>query len=256
MTGQRLGTVVITNDDGIDAPGIAVLEQAARGLADRVVVVAPDRDHSGASAVVSLHQPLRVKTLGADRHAVSGSPADCVILALEHLCGGRPDLVLSGINAGANLADELTYSGTVAAAMTAHQLGIPGLAFSQAYHGPRRAVSFGPSAAVLAGLLPRLVPFAQQAVLNVNIPATIDGAEAPVEITRQGTERRLKVTVEQREDLREGAYYWMSFARMPVAQAEDSDIAALKRGAVSVTPIGIDRTRLDLLQGLAAAFVP
>ena len=175
--------VLLTNDDGIGAPGMAVLEEVAAGLAREVWVVAPEHDQSGTSHSISLHAPLRISQQGERRFAVSGTPGDCVVMAARHLMGAmRPDLVLSGINRGANLGVETVFSGTVGAAMTALLLGLPAIALSQAF-SHREPVRWETARTLAPGVIRRLVASrweAQQACLSVNFPHAAPESAGPL----------------------------------------------------------------------------
>jgi len=245
----RFQRALLTNDDGIDAPGLAVLAEAASDLAAEVWVVAPEHDQSGASRSVSLHDPLRVLPRGERRFAVTGTPADCVILGVRHLMAENPpDIVLSGVNRGANLADEVPYSGTVAAAMTARLFGVPAIAFSQAFRD-RTQVRWATARSLIPRVMARLGDL-PDTVLNVNFPDIPAEEVTGLEITRQGSGSLLGVMVDNRVDTRGNAYHWLSFRRQVIEAAPDSDIAALRRGAISLTPLGSDMTDHAVRQGL------
>jgi len=254
---RRFARVLLTNDDGIDAPGMAALADVAADLAEEVWIVAPEHDQSGTSRSVSIHDPLRLYARGPRRFAVSGTPSDCTILALGHLMkDAMPDLVLSGVNRGANIGDEVAYSGTVAAALTARLFKVPAIAFSQAFRD-RRHVNW----TTTRTMIPRVFDWLDtqggiaglgDAVLNVNFPDS-DAAEIEgMELTRQGRGSLVGVDVEARTDTRGGEYFWLAFRRQPVDQPDDSDIAALRRRSVSITPVGsnlTDATVLDRFRG-------
>lgn len=254
---RRFARALLTNDDGIEAPGLAALAEAAAELADEVWIVAPEHDQSGASRAVSLHHPLRIYRKGPRRFAVGGTPSDCTIMGIRQIMeGAAPDIVLSGINRGANIGDEVAYSGTVAAAMTARLFGIPAIAFSQAFRAPD-AVRWPTARA----LIPRVFDWLEsrdgmgelgRTVLNVNFP-DVDAAEVTgIEIARQGSGSLLGVDVESRTDTRGIPYHWLAFRRQPREQAEDSDIAALRRRAIAITPLGgslTDEAALARLKG-------
>jgi len=237
--------ILITNDDGIAAPGIEALWRAVRDLGE-VTVVAPDSERSAVGHAITLADPLRVADYtgpgGLTGHAVSGTPADCVKIAVRAILEHPPDLVLSGINQGANLGTNLLYSGTVSAATEAAMLGLPAAAFSLAarhYHDFSAAAAFARRLAVEIGRhgLPRGIS------LNVNVPpqpaAEIRGAVQ----TRQGRVRVLE-SFDRRNDPRDRHYYWMVSERMEdEAQAGSGfDDAAVAAGYISVTPINFDLT--------------
>ncbi|HYE51365.1 MAG TPA: 5'/3'-nucleotidase SurE [Azospirillaceae bacterium] len=245
QTRRRFARALLTNDDGIDAPGLAVLAEVAAELAEEVWVVAPEHDQSGTSRSVSLHAPLRVFRRGPGRFAVTGTPSDCAIMGLRRLMEqAPPDVVLSGINRGANIGDEVAYSGTVSAALTARMLGVPAFAFSQAFRD-RDNVRWDTARA----MIPRTLEFLDgcgelpACVLNVNFPDVEAGEISGFEFTRQGQSSLLSVDVEARRDTRGQDYHWLAFRRQAGGEhAEDTDIAALRRKAVSITPVGFDLT--------------
>jgi 5'-nucleotidase len=252
MAEKLLRCVLLTNDDGIDEPGLSVLEEVAAGLAEEVWVVAPERDQSGVSAAISLHQPIRVRRHGPRRFAVAGTPNDCVIMAVRHLMGEqRPDLVLSGINSGANLGDDVVFSGTVSAAMTGLFHGLPSIALSQSYRD-RKSVPWETAAAWTPRVVQTLLSggWPANACYNVNFPDVPPDEVAGIEAVRQSRGAALHIGIDAREDTRGKDYYWLSFRRDRQVREPDTDIAALCRRAVAITPIRFDRTDNDALDGL------
>ncbi|TWB48805.1 5'/3'-nucleotidase SurE [Nitrospirillum viridazoti] len=241
---RRLGRVLLTNDDGINAPGLALLAELVAGVAEEVWVVAPEKDQSGMSRAVTLTTPLRVEERGERRYALTGTPSDCAIFGLRHLLKDNPpDIVLSGINRGANVGDEVPYSGTVAAALTARLLGVPAIAFSQSFARGGQ-VRWDTARAVFARSLDYALDLrvAANAVLNVNFP-DVDAADVgDVVLTRQSRGTLDRIDVEPRADMRGGTYYWMAFRRHMPILGPDTDAGALKHGLVSVTPLGFDMT--------------
>jgi 5'-nucleotidase len=242
--------LLVTNDDGIDAPGLAALVTAVAHLG-RVVVVAPDRERSGAGHALTLGRPLRVSPRGADRFEVDGTPTDCVHLGVFNLTGGKPPgLVLSGINRGANLGDDVTYSGTVAAALEGTLLRIPSIAFSVERNADGQA-SYGVAAALAAQLagkaLENGVP--RGVLLNVNVPM---GTPRGIRITRQGT-RTYRAAAVERLDPSGRPYFWIAGADTTPSQEEDGDHAALREGYVSITPLHADMTH-DPSRGIIAGW--
>lgn len=241
---KPFGTILLTNDDGIAAPGLRVAEEIAAELAEQVWVVAPEHDQSGVGQGISLHTPLRVYQHGERRFAVSGTPADCVMFAIaEWFAETPPDLVLSGVNCGANLSDSVMYSGTVGAVLAAAHLGLPGIALSQAFRD-RDAVDFAPTRHYSAGLIRALwqqgadrTGYAR-ACWNINYP------EMPVEqiqggrITRQIAGSIAGPRLVAGIDGRGLPYRWLSFERQPSAITHpQSDVVALREGYVSVMPL-------------------
>jgi 5'-nucleotidase len=236
--------ILITNDDGIQSPGITALEDALSKLG-QVTIVAPDREMSATSHRITMHQPLRYQQLKPNRYAVEGSPADCVILACLRILKQRPDIVISGVNRGVNLGDDINYSGTVSAAFEAALQGIPAIAVSTYAH----AKSDFKSAAQVTEKLSRRVMdngLPPDVVLNVNFPQKWNGS---VRLTRQGRQAMQSVVVESR-DPRGEEYFWLheKIARTNGklnGGAEHklmADYSAVAAGYVSVTPLHLDRT--------------
>jgi len=232
--------ILITNDDGVQAEGIAALAEALQGLGE-VWTVAPDRERSGASHSISLHSPLRLIPHGERRFAVDGTPGDCVYLAVNHLFReARPTLVVSGINHGANLADDITYSGTVAAALEATMLGIPAVAVSLCGRGSPR--DFGPAAAFTRSLVRQVLahPLPPGVLLNVNVPKASDGTR--YRITRQGRRAYLQEVIEK-VDPRGKHYYWIGGDELAHQDIPGSDCNAVyDEQLISVTPLHLDMT--------------
>jgi len=248
--------ILLTNDDGIHAEGLASLERVARQLSDDVWVVAPEMDQSGYAHSLSLSEPLRLRRIGERHYAVRGTPTDCVIMGAKKVLPGMPDLILSGINSGANLADDVTYSGTVAGAMEGALLGIRSIAVSQAYTyvGEDRHVPYDTAEALAPALLDRLVstPLPDGVLLNVNFPNVAPEKVAGTVVTSQG---RLvhSLWLDERRDGRGIPYYWMRFGREPAESKAGSDLEALRNGFVSVTPLHLDLTAYEVKDRLAKA---
>ncbi|OHB27848.1 MAG: 5'/3'-nucleotidase SurE [Phenylobacterium sp. RIFCSPHIGHO2_01_FULL_69_31] len=236
--------ILITNDDGIHADGLEALERIAARLSDDVWVVAPEYEQSGASRALTLADPIRVRQLSERRFATTGTPTDCVMLGINDLVpGGRPDLVLSGVNRGANLAEDVTMSGTVAGAIEGMALGVPSIALSQmGFYEPGQsfeaAETFGP------GIIKRLVELGwpNDVVLNINFPNGAVENIKEVEVTRQGFRDFQVRHAEKRLDLRGRDYYWVGFRQERSSPPEGTDLRALYDGKISVTPLHIDLT--------------
>jgi 5'-nucleotidase len=247
--------ILVTNDDGIAAPGLKLLEEIAHALAPDVWVVAPEQEQSGASHSLTTRRPLRLKEIAARRHAVDGTPTDCVMLATRYLLKDRtPDLVLSGINAGGNVGEDLTYSGTVAAAMEATLLGIPAIALSQDY--PDGAPIPWETGKVLgAAVIRRLLqqPWPENTLININFPGVSPDRVAGIAVTCQGRRDIAENLVEGR-DPRGRPYYWIGQMREIGDAAPGTDIAALTENKVSITPINMDLTNMPLLDALRRLF--
>ncbi len=247
--------ILVTNDDGIGAQGLRVLARVARSLCKDVWVVAPEAEQSAASHSLTVRTPLRVRKLGPRRFAVNGTPTDCVLVAVGQVLADRqPDLVLSGINHGGNLAEDISHSGTVSAARQAATMGIRGIAFSQVTR-PDRPIKWATAEHFAPGIVRRLaaVPWPADVLVNVNFPDRVQGAVTGIEVTSQG--RRF-----QREQVTEAfdpfgqPYYWIGSPRREKPGKGQSDIGAALRGAVSVTPLKLDLTDRAALRRLAAAF--
>lgn len=257
--------VLCTNDDGIHAEGLQSLERIAKALTDDVWVVAPEIEQSGASRALTLSIPLRVRKLDDRRFAVAGTPTDCVELAVQELVeGARPDLVLSGVNRGQNIAEDVTLSGTVAGALQGMALGIPSVALSQAmriFDDSERAMyetaeAYGP------GIVERLMQIgwaAGEVVMNVNFPDVAPPEVKEVEVTRQGFRDFKHMHAERRTDPRGRDYYWMGFKGQLSNPPAGTDLRAIYDGKISVTPLHIDLTHgetVNRLKGLLGGAPP
>jgi 5'-nucleotidase len=249
--------ILLTNDDGINAPGLAVLERIARLLSDDVWVCAPAEENSGAGHSLTLHQPVRLRDHGDQRFSVTGTPTDSVNLALRKLFAGRfPDLVISGINNGENLADDVTYSGTISAAMEGALAGIPAIALSQALrdagHGFAAAESW--AARVLAPLID--VPMPRRTVINVNFPALAPADVRGVRVVRQGFHDYARGSLIEGVDPRGRPYYWFGLEDIEHTLDHGTDLEAVNDGYISVTPLQLDLTHHASIGTLAERFSP
>ncbi len=238
--------ILVTNDDGYLAGGLRILADAARRLGS-VSIVAPDREQSATSHSLTLHNPLRVRQTDEGVHVVDGTPTDCVVLAIGELLPERPDFVLSGVNHGPNLGDDVLYSGTVAAAMEATILGIPALAIS--YTG-RDAESIEKWFDILSRLLDQLLTrsdLPRETLFNVNLPAVPPSEVAGIKITTLG--RRAYVgSLTRAADPNGREYFWIGGGESTWWGGEDSDFRAIHEGYVSVTPLHLDLTNYQLLE--------
>lgn len=254
--------ILLTNDDGINAPGLVALEKIAAAISDDVWVCAPEYEQSGASRALTLAEPIRVRKLGPRKFSTTGTPTDCVMLGVHELVeGGRPDLVLSGVNRGANLAEDVTMSGTVAGAIEAMALGVPGIALSQMGGYDPLDDFFEPAEAFAPGIVKRLVEVGWPAdvVMNVNFPMLPTEQITEVEVTRQGFRDVHVRHAEKRMDLRGREYYWIGFRQERSKPAEGTDLRALYEGRISVTPLHIDLTHqasIHDLKGLLGGAPP
>ncbi|EXU73927.1 5'/3'-nucleotidase SurE [Erwinia mallotivora] len=244
--------VLLVNDDGINAPGIALLERVAQQIADEVWVVAPATDKSGVSNSVSLREPLRLEPRGDRKFAVHGTPADCVALAVRHLMkDAPPDLLLSGINCGSNIGFETVLSGTVGAAITGVLLGIPSVALSQDKR-QEDAVDWRTAEAECLPVLQALFQAGLPAgcCLNVNFPAS--GRARGIRVTRQGMGKVKGLAVTPVGDPHGDNYYWLRVEHGPGDLPENSEVAAVADGYISVTPLTFERTAVDVQAELSA----
>jgi len=243
LLGKRPLRILVTNDDGIHAPGLTVLEQIAHELSDDVWVAAPETNHSGAGHSLTLRRPLRTRQVSERRFAIDGTPTDCVLLALQHVLRGVSiDLVLSGVNHGGNVGEDVTYSGTVAAAMEATLMRVPAIALSQACRDThpvkwQTARSFAP------GIIEKCLsmPWPDDVLLNVNFPDVVAQAVEGVKVTAQG-KRKIGEQLVERIDPRGEPYIWIGALRGDSTYGDGTDLAALRDGYVSVTPIHMDMT--------------
>jgi len=243
MAGGRL--ILISNDDGYHAPGIRALKESLQGLG-RLVVCCPDREQSAASHALTLSRPLRLNRMAEDEFSVDGTPTDSVLLGIHvALKGKKPDLVISGINSGPNMADDISYSGTVAAALEGALFGIPSIAVSLTSHNPKDFSGAQKVARELAewvfanGLPP-------ETLLNVNVPAIEPAKIRGRRITSQG-KRHFEEIVSEKEDPRGVKYYWVAGTRVIPEQDPASDLLAVEQGYVSITPLRFELTAEDLL---------
>jgi len=248
--------ILVTNDDGIHSPGLWALEEIAKALSDDVWVVAPETDQSGASHSLTVNDPLRLRQVGERHYAVRGTPTDCVIMGMRQILDSDPDLVLSGINRGHNLADDVTYSGTVAGAMEGTILGVRSIAFSQSYsHAQGTEPPYETSIAHGPGLVRRILEMDLPAdvLININVPDVAPDAIAGVKVTTQGRRDQALLNVEERHDGRGNPYYWIGFQRRKFAYVEGTDLEAVRDGFISVTPLRLDLTALRVLDDMKSA---
>jgi len=250
--------ILCTNDDGIHAPGLKTLEAIARDLSDDVWVVAPETDQSGVAHSLSLNDPLRLREISERHFAVKGTPTDCVIMGVRHLMqNAKPDLILSGVNRGQNVAEDVTYSGTVAGAIEGTILGIPSIALSQAYgpgtrnsprwhcaehHGPkvvRRILEAGVDKGIL---------------VNVNFPDCEPEEVEGTALVNQGQRTQELLRLDERRDGRGNPYFWIAFERRPFTPGNGTDLWAIANRRIAVTPLRIDMTDEPTLTRYAQAF--
>lgn len=245
--------ILLTNDDGIHAEGLAVLERVAAALSDDVWVVAPETDQSGLAHSLTLSEPLRLRKISERRYALRGTPTDCIIMGIREVMDRKPDLVLSGVNAGANMADDVTYSGTVAGAIEGTLQGVRSLALSQA---SRRGelIRWEVAEALAPNLIRQLadVDLPDGTFINLNFPNCAASEVQGVSVTSQG-KLGFGLSVEERADGRGFPYYWLRFDKGEVQYRDGTDIAAIKDNKISVTPLKLDLTDYSVQDRVAAA---
>jgi 5'-nucleotidase len=251
--------ILVTNDDGINAPGLDVCAEIARALSDDVWVVAPEFDQSGVAHSLSLNDPLRMRTVDERRFAIKGTPTDCVIMGVRHIMDGKgPDLILSGVNRGQNAAEDVTYSGTIAGAIEGAILGIPSLALSQAYSAANRQNPFWDTArqhgpGIIRKVLDKGIP--RDVLVNVNFPDCAPGDVKGIAVTAQGKRDQEWLRIDARQDGRGNPYYWIAFSRGPRPPSRNgTDLQALSDHWISVTPLRIDMTDEPFMTRLAELF--
>ncbi|MFN4113206.1 MAG: 5'/3'-nucleotidase SurE [Sphingomonadaceae bacterium] len=246
--------ILVTNDDGINAPGIALLEEIARHFSDDVWVVAPADNQTGAGHSLTLSTPVRLRKHSERRWSVTGTPTDAVTMGLKVVLDSPPDLILSGINAGANLGDDITYSGTVSAAMEGALAGIRSIALSQVMtpeappSGDRFEAARAWASKAIAPLLAS--PFAQRTLVSINFPALAPDAIKGIRVARQGFHDYSRGSVVEKRDPRGFRYYWFGLDAVEHTRGHDSDLEAIEDGFVSVTPLQLELTHHASLAAL------
>ncbi len=247
--------VLLTNDDGIGAEGLDALVRIAKRLSDDVWVCAPETEQSGASRRMTLTEPVRVRKLEPQVYAASGTPTDCVMLAVQELLADRkPDLVLSGINRGQNVAEDVTFSGTVAGALQGMALGVPSIALSQVltrFHDSVVA-RYDTAEAHAPGVISRLleIGWPRGVVMNLNFPPVAPEEVEGVEVTVQGMRDESYLHFDKRTDLRGRDYYWLGYRAKPVTLTPGTDLHAVRDRRISVTPLHIDLTHRESVHDL------
>lgn len=250
--------ILLSNDDGIHAPGMQCLVRIARQLTDDIWIVAPETEQSGASHSLTLHHPLRLRQITKRKFAVSGTPTDCVVLAIaEIMKDAAPDLLLSGVNRGSNLADDVTYSGTIAAAMEGTVLGVPSIALSQTWgFTDSPVVKWSTAEHHAPNIIRRLVKIGwpKDVLININFPDEDAAKRLKVEITSQGRRDQSLLEMERRVDRRGVPYYWTGFQRVRSNPPAGADLRAIYEGHISVTPLHMDLTHTQTLRSLRREF--
>lgn len=245
--------ILLTNDDGIHADGLAVLERIAAHLSDDVWIVAPETDQSGLAHSLTLSEPLRLRKIDDRRFALKGTPTDCVIMGVRKVMPEMPDLILSGVNSGANIGDDVTYSGTVAGAMEGTLLGIRSIALSQAYNWEEgRVIPWDTVETLAPDLLKNLmsVDLARGVFLNINFPNCSAKDVAGSQVTDQGKFLH-GLGIEERFDGRGFPYYWLRFGQRSPDQQNGTDVSALRDRKVSITPLTLDLTAREMRERIS-----
>ncbi len=250
--------ILVTNDDGYHAPGLAVLEEIAAQFSDDIWVCAPSEEQSGAGHSLTLNKPVRLQKFAERRYAVTGTPTDSVMMALREVMDGPPDLILSGVNRGANLGDDITYSGTVSAAIEGALAGIRAIALSQVYAREGMADDVPFSAAREWG--PRVVepllgaPFAERTLINVNFPPLPAADVKGIRVTRQGFHDYSRGSVVEGRDPRGYRYFWFGLHAIEHTLDHGTDLEAIDEGYVSVTPLQLDLTHYSSIDAIAGRY--
>ena len=252
--------ILVTNDDGINAPGLVALEAIAAQLSDDVWVVAPAEEQSGAGHSLTLSQPVRLREVGPRRYAVRGTPTDCVMLALGAVLEDhKPDLILSGVNRGGNLAEDVTYSGTVSAAMEGCLAGIRSIALSQVMMDYTAGMEDFSTALVHGPQIIRRVQtidWPQGVLININFPPVKPGDVKGVRVTEQGFRDYGNIHLVKRVDPRGFPYYWHGFGKEKPVPGHETDLKAMHEACISVTPLHLDMTHYQTMAALKLALGP
>jgi 5'-nucleotidase len=244
--------ILLTNDDGIHAPGLQCLESIARRFSDDLWVAAPETEQSGASRALTLTAPIRVREVSLRRFALTGTPTDCVTLAVHELMDAPPDLVLSGVNNGQNIAEDVTFSGTIAGAMQGMALGVRAIALSQTRGLRGTEVQWATAERYGPGIVGKLLEHGWPAdvVMNVNFPDRAPDEVTGVEVTVQGRRDQRVLYAEKRTDLRGQTYYWQGFNGKLSDPPAGTDLRAIYEGRISITPLHVDLTERDIVHRL------
>ncbi len=251
--------ILLTNDDGFDAPGMKVLLDIAQTLSNDLWIVAPSEEQSGAGHSLTLTRPLRVRQRGDQQYSVDGTPTDSVMMAVARIMkDGPPDLILSGVNRGANLGEDVTYSGTVSAAMEGALAGIPSIALSQSYARGDMGndVPFDAASSWGERVLRPLVKQSMdhRTLVNINFPAVPAGDVKGVRVVSQGIRDYGRLQIVSNRDPRGFEYHWFGLGPMVETPAHSTDLEAIEDGYVSVTPLHLDLTHYDSIETLKSIY--
>ena len=249
--------ILVCNDDGLNAIGLKELEKIARSLTNDVWIVAPERDQSGTGHSLTIRSPLNIKTHGTRRFSVNGTPTDCIILAMNKIMKDhRPDFVLSGINRGVNLGEDVTYSGTIGAAMEATLFGVPSIALSQEYNDAEVIDDWGVSQKYGAKIIKKLLlsNWPNDVLINVNFPCVSSDQNVGVEITKEGRQKTGDEVIEHCEPSQVPSF-WIGKQKKSSSLIDGTDFAAIKNGNISITPISINLTHTSSIKKLKKIFI-
>jgi len=248
--------ILISNDDGINAHGLKVLEKVARTLSDDIWIIAPEGECSGAGHSLTLNSPLRVRQISEKKYAISGTPTDCVLIGIDHLMKNNPpDLILSGINHGGNLAEDVTYSGTVAIAMEATLMGVKAISFSlvtEDGHPAKWATAEHHAPTLLKQLVE--LKYAKGVFMNINFPNAIASSVQGVRVTHQGQRCLVGDKLIERLDPRGISYYWIGGIDYNQSGADGTDLQAIAESFISITPLSLDFTHHPSVKSLEKLF--
>ncbi len=249
--------ILITNDDGINSPGLKALKKIACTLSNDIWIIAPEDDKSGASHSLTLSNPLRLNKINNKTFSLRGTPTDCILIGIYKILKNKPDLILSGINRGLNIAEDVNYSGTLAGAREGCILGINSIAISQSYNKNiknedlyNNVISYAPN--ILQKLLKIL--HLKYIMLNINFPDCKLNQIKGIKITAQGHYENSGLIVDERYDLRQKLYYWLGFRDRGVSLRDNSDINAILNNFISITPLKIDYTDYNIFYKLNKLF--
>ncbi len=252
MNFTLLNRILLTNDDGIDAPGLKILEKIASKLAKEIWIVAPEQDQSGTAQSISIHNPLRIKKRIERHFAINGTPGDCVVMGVNEIMPNQPDLILSGVNRGGNLGIETVFSGTVGAAMTGCLLNIPSMALSQNFMDGQpvhwdNAEHYGLQ--IIQNIFTKH-PSLIKTCVNINFPDCPYNEVNSIEFTSQGLGYIKNILPLKRMDLRQNEYYWLHFERTIKSDQKGTETQAINNKSISITPLIYERTDFNLLSKL------
>ncbi len=244
--------ILLSNDDGFNAPGMDVLKKIAFSLSDDVIIVAPAKEQSGASRSLTLHDPLRLIQYSDTEYAVEGTPTDCVMMALNHIFpDNKPDLILSGVNRGGNLGEDVLYSGTVAAASEGTLLGVPSIALSQTILDANE-IYWETAEKLAPAIIKKLLKldWGEDVLMNINFPPVAPDQVDGVEVTRQGKRDLTNLLIDARTDARGRDYFWLGYRPSLGSPSKGEDLEAVSNRKVSVTPLCLNLTKDPLLDAL------